>query len=168
MNRGCVAFISTLVGVFGCTAPSTFQGNQLHGAWRVAEMHLISVDQDTVEVSVQESLFIFGDGYYSIAYAIGDERSPAYAERWHASDREKVERFGCLIVNAGSYRINGSQLYAQPFFALAPEFVEGQAVFSFQFVDDVLELVWERSVAFDGLEYPSGGTVTLLRLVRVN
>jgi len=30
------------------------------------------------------------------------------------------------------------------------------------------QLTWEKSIAFDGLEYPSAGTVTLLRLTRLH
>jgi hypothetical protein len=71
-------------------------------------------------------------------------------------------------VNAGSYRLGGSQLEAYPLFALAPEFVGGKGIFSFAFAADTLDLTWERSIAFDELEYPSRGAVTLLRLVPAN
>ena len=37
-----------------------------------------------------------------------------------------------------------------------------------RFSGDTLDLTWERSIAHDGLEYPSGGTVTLLRLLRAS
>jgi len=168
MNRKYLAFVTVLLSVVACTGPSSRQTDPLNGAWRLVEMHLISADNDTIQVPAQESLFIFRDGYYAITYAFGRERSPAYTERWHPTDREKVERFSSLIVNAGSYRISGSRLYARPLFALAPEFVEGAAEFSFNFVADTLELTWEKSVASDGLEYPSAGTVTLLRLVRAD
>ncbi len=166
MSRPYMTLFTALVGLAACTGESTVQTGRLHGAWRLVTMQLISADQDTVKVPVQESLFVFGGGYYSIAYAFGNERSPTYAERWHPSEGEKAARFSSLIVNAGSYRIDGSDLYGRPLFALAPEFVGGRADFSFQFVADTLELTWQRSVAFDGLEYPSAGTVTLLRLVR--
>jgi hypothetical protein len=131
-------------------------------------MYLISAEQDTVAVPTQESLLLFADGYYSIGCAFGGERTPPYANRWHASEREKVARFSSLIVNAGSYRTSGSRIDARPDFALAPEFVAGEAVFFYDFAGDTLELTWEQSIAFDGLEYPSGGTVTLLRLVRAS
>ncbi len=131
-------------------------------------MHLVFADGKRIDVPTHESLFIFAEGYYSIGYAFGDAGSAPYAERWHPSDREKIDRFGSVIVNAGSYRLSGSQVEAHPLFAIAPEFVGGEGVFSFALVADTLELKWERSIAFDGLEYPSLGTVTLLRLVRAN
>jgi hypothetical protein len=166
MRYTCLALIIALIGIVGCTQRSTSQSDQLYGVWRVASMYLISADKETVEIPINESLIIFENGYYSIAYAFGDEGFPTYAERWHPSDSEKVARYSSLIVNAGSYQITESHIYARPLFALAPEFIQGQAVFSFKFEKDTLELIWEKSIAFDGLEYPSAGTVTLLRLVR--
>jgi hypothetical protein len=163
-----IALAGLLAGVVACSEQSAGPPDPLTGAWRLIAMHLIFVDGRKVEVPTHESLFIFADGYYSIGYAFGESRSVPYAERWHPSDSEKMARFSSVIVNAGSYRLNGSQLDARPLFALAPEFVSGEGVFSYAFTADTLELKWERSVAFDGLEYPSRGTVTQLRLVRAN
>ncbi len=165
MNRIYLILISLLMGMTGCTEKPT-QADQIRGAWQVVKMQLITADRDTINVPVNESLVIFGNGYYSIAYAFGDKRFSTYTERWHPSDSEKIARYSSLIVNTGSYRINGSYIYAKPFFALAPEFIEGQAVFSYKFAEQTLELTWEKSIAFDGLEYPSGGAVTFLQLTR--
>ncbi len=131
-------------------------------------MQLVEPSGRSIQMRTHENLFFFANGYYSIGYAFGDAGSAPYAERWHPSDREKIDRFGSVIVNAGSYRLRGAQLEAHPLFALAPEFVGGEGIISYAFDADTLELTWERSVAFDGLEYPSRGTVTLLRLVRAN
>jgi hypothetical protein len=166
MKRRHITLIGALAVLAGCADQSSLPVDPLHGAWRVVSMHLISAEQDTVAVPTHESLFLFADGYYSIGYAFGGERMQPYADRWHASEREKVARFSSLIVNAGSYRTGGSRIDAKPLFALAPEFVAGEAVFFYDFAGDTLELTWEKSIAFDGLEYPSGSTVTLLRLVR--
>jgi hypothetical protein len=156
-----------LAGLIACSGESPGPRDPLNGAWRLLQMRLIFGEGKRMEVPVHESLVIFADGYYSFAYAFGDSGSVPYAERWHPSDNEKLARFSSLILNAGSYRLDGSELYASPHFALAPEFVGGEGVFSYAFAADTLELTWKRSVAFDGLEYPSRGTVTLLRLVRV-
>jgi hypothetical protein len=167
IKRAQVALIGLVVCVIACCEPSPVRKDPLNGAWGLVSMHLILADGKSIEIPVHESLIIFADGYYSIGYAFGDGGSILYEERWHPSDSEKVARFGSVIVNAGSYRLDGSRIDARPLFALAPEFVDGEGVFSFAFKADTLELTWERSVAFDGLEYPSGGTVTLLRLVRI-
>lgn len=161
-----VAFAGLLVSLLACSEQSASPPDPLNGAWRLATMHLVFADEKRVAVPAHESLFIFADGYYSMGYAFGNSAPVPYAERWHPSDSEKVARFSSMIVNAGSYRLSGSQLYARPHFALAPEFVGGEGVFTYTLQADTLELTWERSIAFDGLEYPSGGTVTILRLVR--
>ncbi len=161
-------FACLAAAMVACNQGSAEPEDPMEGAWRLIAMHLVSADGDSVEVPVHESLFIFADGYFSIAYAFGDRGSVPYAERWHPSDTEKAARFSSLIVNAGSYRLSGAQLDALPVFALAPEFVGGKGLFSYSFTGDTLELTWQRSVAFDGLEYPSAGTVTLLRLVRAD
>lgn len=165
MNRIVLILISLLMGVAGCIENPT-QSDQIQGAWQVVKMQLITADHDTINVPVNKSLVIFGNGYYNIAYAFGSKRFTTYTERWHPSDSEKIARYSSLIVNTGSYRINDSHIYAKPFFGLAPEFINGQAVFSFKFVEQTLVLIWEKSVAFDGLEYPSGGAVTFLQLIR--
>jgi len=168
MKPTYVAFAGLVAGMAACSERPPSPQDQLEGAWRVAAMRLISADGESTEVPAHESLVIFADGYFSIGYAFGGGASVPYAERWHPSDSEKVARFSSVIVNAGRYRLSGSQLDARPLFALAPEFVGGEGVFSYAFSADTLELTWQRSIAFDGLEYPSRGTVTLLRLVRAS
>ncbi len=163
-----VAFTLFVAGLLACSEQPPGPSDPLNGAWRLVGMDLILADGKIIEVPARESLFIFADGYYSIGYAFGDDGSVPYAERWHPSDSEKIARFSSVIVNSGSYRINGSEIDAKPLFALAPEFVGGRGVFSYAFAVDTLELTWKNSIAFDGLEYPSRGTVTLLRLVRSN
>jgi hypothetical protein len=161
-------FAVLLTCMVACSGQSPGSPDPLSGAWKLVSIHLIFADGRSIEVPTQESLFIFADGYYSIGYAFGDSGSVPYAERWHPNDKEKVARFNSMIVNSGSYQIRGSQINVHPLFALAPEFVGGKGIFSYTFVADTLELTWERSIAFDGLEYPSRGTVTLLRLLRAN
>lgn len=168
MRLTYIVFAGLVVGAVACSERSAGPRDPLNGAWRLASMHLVFVDGRRVELSTHENLFIFADGYYSIGYAFGDSVSVPYAERWHPSDSEKTARFSSVIVNAGSYRLSGSELQARPLFALAPEFVGGEGVFSYSFSADTLELTWERSIAFDGMEYPSRGAVTHFQLVRAN
>ncbi len=167
----CLVIGGLSIGLAACSGRQPARGNSpapqdpLNGAWRLVTMRLIAADGKSFELPVRESLIIFANCYYSLDYAFGDSVA-AYAERWHPSESEKIARFSSMIVNSGSYRLEGERMIAKPIFALAPEFVGGEGVFSFAFAADTLELTWERSVAFDGLEYPSRGTVTLLRLVR--
>jgi hypothetical protein len=167
MRVRSLVFAGAVVVATACMPWTGAGADPLRGAWRVRSMHLITAERDTIEMKVNESLVVFADGYYSISYCFGKDRPATYAERWRPSDEEKLARFGRLIVNSGSYRLAGGVIDATPLFALAPEFVDGRAVFSYRFVKDVLELTWERSIAYDGLDYPSAGTVTLLRLTRI-
>jgi hypothetical protein len=167
MKLGSLAIIAALVVTAGCAGRPAVPADPLRGAWRVESMYLIGPGRDTTEMKVNESLVTFGDGYYSMDYCFGRDRPATYAERWRPSDEEKLARFRSVIVNSGTYRLEGATIDARPLFALAPEFVGGRALFTHRFVGDTLELTWEKSIAFDGLEYPSAGTVTLLRLTRL-
>jgi hypothetical protein len=161
-----IVFASLIIGLSAFSLQSAGPPDTLNGAWQLVAMHLILADGKRVEIPAHESLFLFADGYYSITYAFGNGSSVPYAERWHPNDSEKINRFSSVIINAGTYRLSGSRLDVHPLFAIAPEFVRGKGEFSYTFKADTLDLTWERSIAFDGLEYPSGGVVTLLRLVR--
>ena len=165
-HPGLVVVVTVCAALIGCAGASKVRPDPLNGSWRVVTMQLVAADGTTTDLPAHESLLIFADGYYSIGYAFGGERPAPYAERWHPTDVERIKRFRSILVNAGTYRIDGDRLVARPLFALAPEFVEGRGEFTFRFVGDALELTWEKSFAFDGLEYPSAGTVTRLRLAR--
>ncbi len=164
--RSLVSAGAAVVGTV-CVPWTGAGADPLRGAWSVQSMYLVNAERDTIEMKVNESLVVFGDGTYSIGYCFGKDRPTTYAERWRPSDEEKLARFGRVIMHSGTYRLKGATIDVTPLFALAPEFVDGRAVFSYRFVEDVLELTWEKSIAFDGLEYPSAGTVTLLRLRRI-
>ena len=168
MSPRRLAIIGALVAMSGCAQCSGALADPLRGAWRIDSMHLITTGRDTVTLKVNESLVTFGSGYYSLSYCFGKDRPATYAERWRPSDEEKLARFRTVIMNSGTYRLKGHRIDAKPLFALAPEFVDGRAIFSYQLVKDTLELTWEKSIAFDGLEYPSAGIVTLLRLTRIH
>lgn len=167
MRRGSIVFVVAAFYGAACLVQSSIAAERLEGAWRVVSMRLITVEQDTIQVPAHESLVIFCDGYYSMGYAFGSERASTYAERWHPNEREKIDRFSSLIVNSGSYKVSGNRIDADPLFALAPAFVGGKGEFTFEIAGDKLLLTWVKSVAFDGLEYPSRGTVTLLELARM-
>jgi hypothetical protein len=160
-----LAFLQAMIA--GCAKQPVVSSDPLNGAWRLAEMRLVLADGRNIPVPAQESLVLFADGYYSICYAFGDSSVP-YKKRWRPSGEEKRARFSSMIVNSGSYLLDGDRIDAKPLFALAPEFVNGKGEFSFAFKADTLELTWDKSIAFDGLEYPSQGTVTRLKLVRAN
>jgi hypothetical protein len=164
MAQRHVTAVVLALGLSACTPASS---PSLEGAWRVLQVELIGPDGAVTVLPHQESLFLFTGDHYSMVYAFGEAPSPPYAERWRPSAEEKLARFSSTIVNGGSYRISGDRIVARPAVAAAPEFVNGEGRFRVRFVADTLELTWDESIAFDGLPYPSGGTITRIRLVRI-
>jgi hypothetical protein len=115
---------------------------------------------------VRESFFLFSGASYSMAWAYGEGPSPLYAERWTPTTEEKLARFGSMLVNSGTFETDGDRMVVHPRFALAPEFVGGEARFRFSVAGDTLRLSWDETYAIDGVPYPAGGASTVLRLVR--
>jgi len=138
----------------------------LEGAWRVVEMRQEYPDGRPQPLHARESFFLFAGGSYSMAWAYGEGVSPLYAERWKPTTEEKLARFGSMLVNSGTFEVDGDRMVAHPRFALAPELVGGEARFRFSVAGDTLRLSWDETYALDGLPYPSGGASTVLRLVR--
>jgi len=159
--------VTAVVLALGFWACNPVSSPSLEGAWRVLQVQLIGPDGAVTVLPHQESLFLFTGDHYAMVYAFGEAPSPPYAERWRPSVEEKLARFSSMIVNGGSYGISGDRIVARPAVAAAPEFVNGEGRFHFRFEADTLELTWDESIAFDGLPYPSGGTVTRFRLVRI-
>ena len=159
--------VTTVALALGLCACQPASSPSLEGAWRVLQVQLVGPDGTATVLPHQESLFLFTGDHYSMTYTFGPAPSPPYAERWKPSPEEKLARFGSLIMNGGTYRITGDRIVARPAVAVAPEFISGEGHFHYRFIADTLELTWDQSIAFDGLPYPSGGTVTRFRLARI-
>ena len=138
----------------------------LDGAWRLVALEDVELDGTRTTLTPQESLFLFADGYYSMAYAVGEQRSPYYAERFSPTDEESLARMNAMTVNAGTFEIAGTRVMMHPLIARVPEFVGGLAEHDFVVSGDTLTLTWSRTVSEDGVEAP--GTTSVLTLVRVN
>ena len=138
----------------------------LEGSWRVVEMHQAYPDGSAQPLHARESFFLFAGSDYSIAWTYGDGPSPLYTERWKPTEEERLARFGSMLVNAGTFEVDGDRMVAHPRFALAPELVGGEVRFRFSFVGDTLRLSWDETWSVDGVPYPSDGASTVLRLVR--
>jgi len=143
-------------------APTT----PLEGAWQVVEMRQEYPDGRGYPLHPRESFFLFAGSGYSIAWAYGDGPSPLYAERWRPTEEERLARFGSMLVNAGTFEVDGDRMVAHPRFALAPELAGGEVRFRFSFSGDTLRLSWDETYSVDGIPYPSDGASTVLRLVR--
>lgn len=170
MRSGNALVGALLVVLVGCSPTSNSQqAGPLEGAWRLTGIVTVFADGSRTALTPQESLFLFRGGYYSMAYAIGDERSPAYAEAFNPTDEERVARFSSILVNTGTYEVSGSAATLRPLFALVPEFVGGFAELDHEVSGDQLTLRWRRTVSVAGVEEPftAGGGSAELTLTRL-
>ena len=74
------------------------------------------------------NLIIFTRKYYSMIWIFGPEAKRPFAKRWSPTDAEKIQRFDSLVVNAGTYAVEGSTLIARPLVARIPDFM-GERVY---------------------------------------
>jgi hypothetical protein len=104
-----------------------------------------------------------------MAFAVGDERSPAYAKRYEGTDEEKAARMSSITVNTGTYSVSGVTATLRPMFALVPEFVGGSLELDYEFSDDALTLKWRLIRSADGTKQPftAAGNSFEVTLVRI-
>ena len=112
-------------------------------------------------------LFIFGRSHYSAVYTLGSEPRPLAATAFDPTSMEVAAQFGSLIVNTGTYEVDGSTVKMRPLVAKSPEFIGGSATMQFQLDGDVLTLTVSAIVAADGSTPPEGGGGDVMTLRRV-
>lgn len=84
------------------------------------------------------------------------------------TDEEKIARFNSLIVNAGSYSIEGSTLTAHPVVARMPDFVGGKLICDIRVDKDTMWLKFVDEYSFDGVQAPwvkDGGLTLILERI---
>ena len=72
-----------------------------------------------------------------------------------------------IIVNTGTYEINGSMVTFRPIIAKSPGFVGGHQTSTFRVDGDTLVLTLETVVAVDGVSAPNANVSGSLTFVRV-
>ncbi|HSG07533.1 MAG TPA: hypothetical protein VLA36_04225 [Longimicrobiales bacterium] len=127
------------------TAHSAAAQESIQGVWVIAE----AWGQDGqgaawTNDSPQPSLFIFQDGYYSIAYVSGDAPRPLMPENAARTDLDADQAASVWLPytsNSGTYEINGAELTTRPMVALWPNFMTGGwATFTMSFEGGMLVL----------------------------
>ena len=141
----------------------------LEGAWSVASIHVTGPDS-AVDATVQPSVFLFGDKYYSMMRVRGNQpRTLAATDS--ATDAEKLAAYNSFIANTGTYEIADSTLTTHPIVARSPNFMGGSDKYHFRVSGDTL---WLTNTGADirtkiGGQYvgPSGTpSASVLMLVR--
>lgn len=165
-----------LVAVFACQAPGqtnevpeTAQPSGIEGAWRITSIQAVSPTGETSALPSQESLILFFNGYYSVAYSRHESPSPYFAERFNATDEERIDRLTALTVNTGTYELTPGKLTMHPLFALTPEFEGGTAESNYEISGNELTLTYTNVVSADGVQSPifAAGERTVYHLERV-
>jgi len=126
----------------------------LQGAWLRVEGAAVGRDGTEYPSTIRESLLLFSGDHYSMNWAGGTEAPVPSATPFRPTDEEKLARFGVLLVNAGTFEVEGEVLTIHPTFALVPEFVNGLGELRFELKGDELLLDWYRIDAADGSPDP--------------
>jgi hypothetical protein len=111
------------------------------------------------------SVFIFTPRHYSMVWVFSAETQGSFAERWNPTDAEKIERFNSLVVNSGTYEIDGNTLIAHPVIARIPDFMGGKLICEYHIENDMMRLKFIDEYSFDGVQAPwvkSGGLILTL------
>ena len=139
----------------------------LVGIWKIKDI-LRQGSSGPIGDSTIPNLIIFTHGYYSMIWISGSEPKRPFAERWRPTEVEKIDRFDSLVVNAGTYEIEGNTLIVHPLVARIPDLMGGKVVCEYSVEKDIMTLTFVDEYSFDGVQAPwvAGGGLTLT-LVRV-
>jgi hypothetical protein len=124
----------------------------INGIWRV-----VKIDREhsaSVNDSPEPSQIIFTNSHYSIVWTTVDEGLRAFETRWEPTDQEKLRRYGEIVVNTGSYSIEGSRLRIVPIVARVPEFMGGYIDYEISWEGVDLVLTFMDEVTYDGVQAP--------------
>lgn len=137
------------------------------GVWQIKEIGRQNV-KDSITDKPFPNILIFTPHHYSMVWVFGENARRAFSKHWKPTDAEKIERFDSMVVNAGTYEIEGSTLTVHPVVARIPGFVGGKLICEFHVDRDTMKLRFIDEYSYDGVQAPwvkSGGHV--LTLVRI-
>jgi len=148
------------MGLSNSAQSAAGNNDPLEGVWLVTSR--TTADGESVNPG-GAGQFIFMDGRYSDVHTTGPGDRPRPATSWQATDAEKVAQYDTIIVNSGTYEINGSEVTVRPIIAKSPEFVGGSSTSTFSINGDNLTLVGQGIVSVDGVRIGGGGSITMRR-----
>jgi len=157
---------TALLALAACAQPPASDADAdagpLEGVWSV-----VSVEPSDASVidPAQPGLYIFAASHYSAVYTPGPDPRVKSVTSFMPTADEMVTQYQTIIVNSGSYEIEGTSFTLRPMIAKSPGFVGGYLEGTFSLSGDTLVLRHEHLFDLEGTELPDFGEVlTLVRL----
>jgi ketosteroid isomerase-like protein len=143
--------------------PMAEASDPLQGTWEVTSQ---ANADGTVVDPAGPGQYIFNEGRYSAAYTIGTSERPRSAESFNPTDAEKLAQYDSIIVNSGTYTIDGTTVTLRPMIAKSPEFIGGASTMAFSVDGDTLTLTTQTLASQDGATPGDaiGSSMTLQRV----
>jgi hypothetical protein len=161
-----VSLPTVLVALAGCaeqpTSDAASRSGPLQGVWSV-----VSVDASDASVidPSQPGLYIFAASHYSAVYTPGPNPRVKSVTSFLPTPDEMVAQYQTIIVNSGSYEVDGSSFTLRPMIAKSPGFVGGYLTGTYSLSGDTLVLRHEHLFDLEGAELPDFEEI--LTLVRI-
>jgi len=135
----------------------------LEGAWVVTSMQ----SSDGVAIDpAGPGQFIFLDGRYSAVYTVGVTERRKSVKAFDPTEEEMVEQYDTIIVNSGTYQVEGNELTLRPLVAKSPGFIGGSSMMEFSVNGDTLTTKIRQLTSVNGIS-PEGAIGSTINLRRV-
>lgn len=151
--------------------------NPLIGVWKVIRIDVDSkpgIKPYTGQVETNPdplpSQFIFTQNHYSIVWMSGKQAMRTFATRWQPTDAEKLQRFGEVGINTGTYEHEEGRITVYPVVARIPEFIGGRMSYDYTWSGENLVMTLRDEYTFDNVPAPwtlESGVQIRLTLARI-
>jgi len=135
----------------------------LEGAWVVTSLQ--SSDGTAIDPA-GPGQFIFLDGRYSAVYTVGVTERRKSEKAFDPTEEEMVEQHETIIVNSGTYQVEGNELTLRPLVAKSPEYIGGSSTMEFSVDGDTLTTKIRQLTSVNGIS-PEGAIDSTMTLHRV-
>lgn len=135
----------------------------LMGVWAI---HQIDYADGTINADPEPSQAIFTAQNYSLLWIYPSTSLRSFEERWTPTDAEKIQRYGEIVVNSGTYELAGDSLIElRPVVSRVPGFMGGGTLlYEYSVVGDTLNLTSLDEYSYDGIQAPWAATGERVKL----
>ena len=135
----------------------------LEGAWVVTSLQ--SSEGEAIDPA-GPGQFIFLGGRYSAVYTVGVTERRKSEKAFDPTEEEMVEQYDTIIVNSGTYQVEGNELTLRPLVAKSPEYIGGSSTMEFSVDGDTLTTKIRQLTSVNGIS-PEGAIDSTMTLRRV-